>query len=101
MNHPPYRADHVGSLLRPTRVKDARAVPGASLLTPDGFVPSAQLQAAEDAAISEAVSLQESLGLQTVTDGEYRRSFWHYDFMAALDGLELVERADEGVQFHG
>jgi 5-methyltetrahydropteroyltriglutamate--homocysteine methyltransferase len=59
------------------------------------------LQAEEDAAISQAVSLQESMGLPTVTDGEYRRSFWHYDFMAALDGLELVERASEGVQFQG
>lgn len=101
MSQPPFRADHVGSLLRPAQIKQARAVAGATALTPDGFTATDALRAQEDEAISDAVGLQEGVGLQTVTDGEYRRSFWHYDFMAALNGLELVERAEAGVQFHG
>jgi 5-methyltetrahydropteroyltriglutamate--homocysteine methyltransferase len=67
---------------------------------PDGFHTSALLRAVEDAAIAEAVAMQEDAGLLAVTDGEYRRSFWHYDFMGALTGMELVER-EEGVKFHG
>jgi len=70
------------------------------MVSADGFTTTAELQAVEDEAIREAVKLQENVGLCAVTDGEYRRSFWHYDFMGALTGLELVER-DEGVQFHG
>ena len=96
----PYRADHVGSLLRPASLQAARERAGASTVTPDGFVTDDALRAAEDEAIREAVAIQEGVGLPAVTDGEYRRSFWHYDFMGALTGLELVER-EHGVQFHG
>ena len=96
----PYRADHVGSLLRPAVVQAARERYHADALGPDGFHTSAELQAIEDEAIKDVVAMQQSIGLMAVTDGEYRRSFWHYDFMGALTGLELVER-DEGVQFSG
>ena len=96
----PYRADHVGSLLRPWHVHAARKEYHAENLGPDGFHTCEELKAIEDDAIREMVALQESVGLKAVTDGEMRRSFWHYDFMGALTGLELVER-DEGVQFHG
>ena len=101
MSTPPYRADHVGSLLRPPAIKAARAVTGATTLSASGFSATSALSAVEDDAIKDAVTLQEKAGLHTVTDGEYRRSFWHYDFMGALHGLELVMRAEEGVQFHG
>ena len=96
----PFRADHVGSLLRPAAVQAARERYHADALGPDGFHTSAELRAVEDEAIRDVVAMQESVGLMAVTDGEYRRSFWHYDFMGALTGLELVER-DEGVQFSG
>jgi len=91
----PYRADHVGSLLRPDSVKAARKGHFQ-----DGTVSAEELRAVEDAAIKDAVALQEEVGLKAVTDGEYRRSFWHYDFMGDLTGFELVERG-EGVQFQG
>ena len=96
----PYRADHVGSLLRPATVQAARERYLTDPVGPDGFGTSDVLRAVEDDAIKDAVAMQESIGLPAVTDGEYRRSFWHYDFMAALVGLELVER-DKGIQFHG
>ena len=96
----PYRADHVGSLLRPAAVHDARQRYSAGDVGPDGFTTNSALKAVEDAAIADAVALQERVGLKAVTDGEYRRSFWHLDFLGALVGLELVER-DQGVQFQG
>jgi len=96
----PYRADHVGSLLRPDRVHQARIRYHADRLGPDGFATCDELKAIEDEAIREAVKMQESVGLKAVTDGEFRRSFWHFDFMGALTGLELEER-NIGVQFHG
>lgn len=96
----PFRADHVGSLLRPAPLAAARDAEGAATVTEAGFVATPTLKAVEDEAIAEVVRFQESLGLASVTDGEYRRSFWHYDFMGALTGLELVER-EQGVQFHG
>ncbi|MEM7708513.1 MAG: 5-methyltetrahydropteroyltriglutamate--homocysteine S-methyltransferase [Pseudomonadota bacterium] len=96
----PYRADHVGSLLRPGSVHKARKAYQAEALGPDGFATCDELKAVEDDAIRDMVTMQESVGLQAVTDGEMRRSFWHYDFMAALEGLELVER-NEGLPFHG
>lgn len=99
-NSAPYRADHVGSLLRPASVAAARKEFHAEKLGPDGFSTTPELQAIEDEAIRDAVRMQEDAGLPAVTDGEIRRSFWHYDFMGALTGLELVER-DEGVPFHG
>ncbi len=96
----PFRADHVGSLLRPEPVHDARRKYHADHLSPEGFSTHRELKAVEDAAIETAVRMQQDQGLMAVTDGEYRRRFWHYDFMGALTGLELVER-EKGVQFHG
>lgn len=98
--HAPYRADHVGSLLRPDAVHEARIRYHADKLGPDGFSTCPELQEVENAAILDAVRMQEEIGLLAVTDGEFRRSFWHYDFMGALTGLELVER-DQGVKFSG
>ena len=91
----PYRADHVGSLLRPPAVADAR-----SRHYENGELSSEELAEVENAAIEEVVRSQENVGLRAITDGEYRRSFWHYDFMGMLDGLELEER-DEGIAFQG
>ncbi len=94
---PPYRADHVGSLLRPETVKQAR-----NRFFEEKSISAAELKAVEDAAIRDVVKLQQEVGLPVVTDGEIRRSFWHYDFMGALTGLDLEEREPEGgVQFHG
>ena len=90
----PYRADHVGSLLRPEPVKAARKAHYE-----DGTMSAEAPHMIEDRSIKAAVELQESVGLKAVTDGEYRRSFWHYDFMGGLTGLDLEER-DEGVQFY-
>ncbi|MEM8811286.1 MAG: 5-methyltetrahydropteroyltriglutamate--homocysteine S-methyltransferase [Pseudomonadota bacterium] len=91
----PFRADHVGSLLRPEAVKAARKAHFE-----DRTMEPEALKEIEDDAIRAAVRMQENAGLQAVTDGEYRRSFWHYDFLGGLIGLDLVER-DEGVQFAG
>jgi 5-methyltetrahydropteroyltriglutamate--homocysteine methyltransferase len=94
---PPFRADIVGSFLRPDAVKRARKAHFE-----DRTISARALKSVEDRAIVDVVKMQQSVGLKAVTDGEYRRSFWHYDFMGGLDGLELVERtAAEGVQFHG
>ena len=92
---PPFRAGHVGSLLRPSRVVEAR-----EKCLEDKTITAEELKAIEDAAVIDAIAMQEDIGLKAVTDGEYRRSFWHYDFMGMLTGLDLVER-DEGVQFSG
>jgi methionine synthase II (cobalamin-independent) len=91
---PPFRADHVGSLLRPAAVKDARAKHAA------GAISAADLKAVEDREIERLVKKQEEIGLQLATDGELRRSWWHFDFYAGLDGIELYE-ASHGIQFAG
>jgi methionine synthase II (cobalamin-independent) len=92
---PPFRADHVGSLLRPAPIVAARKQHfDDKTLSADG------LSAIEDMAIPALIQMQEDVGLKAVTDGEARRSFWHYDFMGMLTGLDLDER-DEGVQFAG
>ena len=78
---PPFRADHVGSLLRPPALKALRLEREAGRATPDA------LRAAEDAAIRDAVALQEGVGLQGITDGEMRRKSWHMDFLLQLGGL--------------
>ncbi len=95
LSKPPYRADHVGSLLRPAAVKEAR-----KRHFEDKTMDGDQLREIEDAAIRDAVRLQENAGLLAATDGEYRRSFWHYDFMGGLIGFDLEERTN-GVQFRG
>lgn len=95
--NPPYRADHVGSLLRPASVTSAR-----KQYFEEKSISRAELTAIEDEAIIGVVKMQEEVGLKVVTDGEIRRSFWHYDFMGELTGFELQEREPEaGAQFHG
>src|SRR5438876_12122811 len=79
---PPFRADHVGSLLRPKALLDARRR-GA-----DGQLTAEQLRAEEDAAIRDAVRMQESVGLRSATDGEFRRTSWHMDFIYQLGGVD-------------
>ncbi len=91
---PPFRADMVGSLLRTEPLKEARAARAEGRITVD------QLRAVEDREIERIISRQEAVGLQSATDGEFRRSWWHFDFLAALDGCALVQ-LDHGIQFHG
>jgi 5-methyltetrahydropteroyltriglutamate--homocysteine methyltransferase len=79
---PPFRADQVGSLLRPASLLAARDAKAK------GRITAAELQAAEDEAIREAVTLQESVGLKTITDGEYRRTYFHLDFLEQIGGIE-------------
>lgn len=89
----PFRADIVGSFLRPQAVKDARAVYAA------GKLDAAGLKAVEDEAIRDLVDKQKAAGLQVITDGEFRRSYWHLDFMWGLNGIE--RRASRtGYMFH-
>jgi len=78
---PPFRADHVGSLLRPRHLLQAREA------FADGRFDSAGLRALEDDAIREAVKMQEDVGLRAATDGEFRRASWHMDFIYQLDGI--------------
>jgi 5-methyltetrahydropteroyltriglutamate--homocysteine methyltransferase len=80
---PPFRADHVGSLLRPKELHEARAKAAR------GETDRAALRAVEDKCIREVVALQESAGLQAITDGEFRRDWWHIDFIHGFDGVEL------------
>jgi methionine synthase II (cobalamin-independent) len=91
---PPYRADHVGSFLRPPALKEARAKHEA------GHISDADLKAVEDAEIRNVIARQEEVGLQLATDGEFRRSWWHFDFLALLDGVDLVV-GEKSIQFHG
>lgn len=91
---PPFRADMVGSLLRPQHVHQARADYA------DFTIDAEALQGIEDEAIVEVIRQQEAAGLQAVTDGELRRSFWHFDFFGMLDGVEIVQ-ADSGMAFQG
>ncbi len=82
---PPFRADHVGSLLRPKVLQEARAKWKA------GALPHDALREIEDQCIAAAIARQEEIGLRAATDGEYRRAYWHYDFVAGLDGVEIYE----------
>jgi 5-methyltetrahydropteroyltriglutamate--homocysteine methyltransferase len=79
---PPFRADHVGSLLRPAALKTAREKRARGEITP------AELKAVEDREIERVIKKQEEVGLQCVTDGEFRRSWWHLDFLWGLQGVE-------------
>ena len=90
---PPFRADHVGSLLRPPELLQARARAAAGAITPG------ELRTAEDRAISDAVRLQRDVGLRAVTDGEFRRASWHMDFIYGLDGIQRSEERNQ-VEFH-
>ncbi len=92
--HAPFRADHVGSLLRTAPLRVAREQAEKKEITP------AALRAIEDSEITKLVAKQESIGLNSITDGEFRRAWWHFDFLGALDGVELVN-VDQGIQFAG
>ena len=94
MGQLPSHADHVGSLLRPLALREVRAQHAA------GTLSAAALRDVEDRCIRDVIRMQEDIGLQAVTDGEYRRAFWHYDFLAGLDGVEMVE-VTSGIQFSG
>jgi 5-methyltetrahydropteroyltriglutamate--homocysteine methyltransferase len=91
---PPFRADHVGSLLRTAALKEARTKHAK------GEISAAELKAVEDQEITRIIRKQEEVGLKLVTDGEFRRSWWQFDFMKELDGLELYNTG-KGIQFHG
>jgi 5-methyltetrahydropteroyltriglutamate--homocysteine methyltransferase len=91
---PPFRADHVGSLLRPKPLLDAREEFAAGRLSGE------QLRAVEDDAIRDVVAMQRDVGLQSATDGEFRRGSWHMDFIYQLGGVEKRPPGDIKVQFH-
>jgi 5-methyltetrahydropteroyltriglutamate--homocysteine methyltransferase len=91
---PPFRADHVGSLLRPASLKEAREKAAHGALT------AAELKAVEDREIAKIIRKQEEIGLKLATDGEFRRAWWHFDFFGMLDGVEIYE-LDHGIQFQG
>src|SRR5580692_2244038 len=90
----PFRADEVGSLLRPPRIKEARA------RLEKGEISADDLRKAEDMEIEKVVHKQASTGLKLATDGEFRRSWWHFDFLKSLTGCELFH-PDTGIQFAG
>ena len=83
---PPFRADHVGSLLRPKKLLQARDDRAAGRITAE------QLRTMEDAAIRKVVQMQEDIGLQGITDGEYRRIDWFMDFKYAIGGVEKLDQ---------
>jgi len=90
----PFRADHVGSLLRTAPLKEARAK------KEKGEITAAQLKEVEDREIEKVIRKQEEVGLKLATDGEFRRSWWHFDFYRGLDGVELYT-TDHGIAFAG
>src|SRR3954463_4239215 len=90
---PPFRADQVGSLLRPPALRAARAAHRA------GKLSDADLAAAEDAAIRDIVRRQEAIGLQAVTDGEFRRGSWSRDFLSRIGGVRSAP-GTIAVRFH-
>ncbi len=91
---PPFRADHVGSLLRPAALKEARAKRERNEISADA------LREVEDREIEKAIKKQEEVGLKLATDGEFRRSWWHFDFFRGLDGVTFYT-TDHGIQFAG
>ena len=91
---PPFRADQVGSLLRPAALKQARADRAAGAITAD------ELREIEDREIKALIRKQEAVGLQSITDGEFRRKSWQTDFVSALPGIETVPH-QRNVSFQG
>src|SRR5580698_1916895 len=89
---PPFRADHVGSLLRPAALRAARERHAKDEIT------TAALREVEDREIEAVIKKQEAVGLQSITDGEFRRSWWHLDFLWGLDGVER-HVMDQGIAF--
>ncbi len=92
---PPFRADQVGSLLRPAHLAQARA------RWRRGELDAAELASIEDDAIRDAVARQEAIGLEGITDGEFRRDWWHLDFLAQLEGVELADNRGARFRFAG
>jgi len=90
---PPFRADHIGSLLRPAALKEARAKHAK------GELDAAGLKAVEDREIERVIRKQEEVGLKLATDGEFRRSWWHFDFFRGLKGVEMISAPP--IKFHG
>jgi 5-methyltetrahydropteroyltriglutamate--homocysteine methyltransferase len=91
---PPFRADHVGSLLRTAPLKEARARRERGEITAD------ELKAVEDREIEGIIKKQEQAGLKSITDGEFRRAFWNYDFLGKLDGVEAY-LGERKIHFQG
>jgi 5-methyltetrahydropteroyltriglutamate--homocysteine methyltransferase len=91
---PPFRADHVGSLLRPAAIKAAREQ------RTHGEMTAEALRAIEDREIETAIARQEQIGLKLATDGEFRRAWWHFDFFRGLKGVTFYT-SDHGIQFRG
>jgi 5-methyltetrahydropteroyltriglutamate--homocysteine methyltransferase len=91
---PPFRADHVGSFLRSPALKEARARRERNEITAE------QLKAVEDREIDGIIKKQEAAGLKSITDGEYRRAFWNYDFLGKLDGVEAY-LGERKIKFQG
>jgi 5-methyltetrahydropteroyltriglutamate--homocysteine methyltransferase len=91
---PPFRADHVGSLLRPAALKAARAK------RERGEITAEELEAIEDREIAQVIRKQEETGLKSVTDGEFRRAFWNYDFLGRIDGVEAY-LGERKIKFQG
>src|SRR5580765_1333900 len=91
---PPFRADHVGSLLRTAPLKDSRAK------RERGEISAGALKEIEDREIEKIIRKQEEIGLKAVTDGEFRRAFWNYDFLGALDGVEAY-LGERKIKFEG
>ena len=91
---PPFRADHVGSLLRTRPLKEARA------RHEKGEIPTTELKTIEDREIAAVIRKQEEIGLRAVTDGEFRRAFWNYDFLGGLPGVEAY-LGERRIKFHG
>jgi len=81
----PFRANHVGSLLRPPELRQAREK------REKGEISAAQLRDVEDRCIRDAVKMQEDVGMQGITDGEFRRTLWHADFLSQIEGVKVVE----------
>ena len=92
--HSPFRADHVGSYLRPAELKEARKA------LAEGRISAEELRSVEDRFISQLVAQQKAHGLKSLTDGEFRRSYWHLDFMWGFEGVEHIE-LEHGYFFHG
>ena len=91
---PPFRANMIGSLLRTAPLKEARDKRAKGAITAE------QLKEVEDREIRGIIRKQEEIGLQAVTDGEFRRAWWHFDFLGGLDGVELID-VEHGIQFAG
>jgi 5-methyltetrahydropteroyltriglutamate--homocysteine methyltransferase len=94
-NRPPFRADQVGSLLRPPVIKEAR------INFQQGKISREELRSLEDSEIKKLVEKQKAVGLRAVTDGELRRTWWHLDFLWGLDGVKRVEAEHGSIAFHG